>query len=163
LNTPPAHIARRAGIRAAALVGITALAASALPADARDTARPYARVARAITGTETTHLHLVSTEGSLLFEEGTTTGSLSGHAKAQFEVGATFKGTITIATRSGDIKGHGTAKPRGSGRYQSFSGTLLVTGGTGRYAHAHGTSGFYGVFDRRTFAVTTQTTGRFYY
>jgi hypothetical protein len=158
---------RRCGptARIAILLELVALlGATALPSVAQShSGHRSARASHVISGTETTHLHLVSSEGSLLREEGSTNGALSGHAKAQFEVGATLSGEITIYSHYGDIKGHGKATPRGSGRYQSFSGTLVVTGGTGRYLHAHGTSGFYGVFDRRTFAMTTQTTGRFYY
>jgi hypothetical protein len=144
---------------AAAGLGVNWLPAGAYAA----TSSSRARAAHAINGTETTHLKLVNTEGSLLFEEGSTSGNISGHARAQLEVGAAFKGRLTIYTRNGQIIGHGTAVPHGSGRYQSFAGTFVVTGGTGRYAHAHGSSGFYGVFDRRSFAVTTQTKGWLYY
>ena len=47
--------------------------------------------------------------------------------------------------------------------YLSFGGTLTVTHGTGRYAHAHGQGGFYGTIDRKNYAVTIQTTGTLYY
>ena len=44
-------------------------------------------------------------------------------------------------------------------RAPSFKGTLTITGGTGRYAHAHGSGAFYGVFYRRSYAITVQTEG----
>jgi hypothetical protein len=48
-------------------------------------------------------------------------------------------------------------------RYESFRGSLTVTGGSGRYAHARGRAGLYGVYDRKTGNLTVQTTGRLTY
>ena len=42
-------------------------------------------------------------------------------------------------------------------------GTLTITGGTGRFRGAHGRTGLYGTFDRRTFSLVIQTTGNFSY
>ncbi|MGH2853331.1 MAG: hypothetical protein ACRDLF_03955 [Solirubrobacteraceae bacterium] len=84
--------------------------------------------------------------------------------QAHIEVGPTTTGNFTIYVRGGGtIKGHGTATMHGSGTYESFSGTLVVTGGTGRYAHAHGKAGLYGTFNRKTYALLVQTTGRLAY
>jgi hypothetical protein len=83
--------------------------------------------------------------------------------RADLNTGAVFTGSFTIYTRQGIIGGRGTAKPRGSGRYESFAGSLEVTWGTGRYRRAHGLGGLYGTFDRRTDAVVVQTTGRISY
>lgn len=99
----------------------------------------------------------------MLLEEGSATGDLPGKMRAHLTVGASFSGTFVIFTASGTIKGRGTATPRGSGRYESFRGSLVLTGGTGRYAHAHGSAGLYGVFDRTTYRLTIQTTGRLSY
>ncbi len=78
--------------------------------------------------------------------------------------GSTVTGSFTIHVRqNGTIEGRGTATPHGSGRYQSFSGTLTITSGTGLYKHAHGRAGLYGVFDRRTYALVIQTSGQFFY
>jgi hypothetical protein len=116
-----------------------------------------------VTGTETGHLHFIRSSGSRLFEEGPASGPLPGRIKADLSVGAAFSGTVTIYSRGGTVTGHGTATPHGSGRYESFAGTLIVTRGTGRYAHAHGHGGFYGTFDRKTYAVVVQTTGKYFY
>ncbi len=51
----------------------------------------------------------------------------------------------------------------GTGRFQSFKGTLTITGGTGRFRGAHGRTGLYGTLDRRTFSLVIQTTGNFSY
>lgn len=83
--------------------------------------------------------------------------------RAHVDVGATFMGSFTISARGGSITGHGTAIPHGSGTYESFAGSLVVNGGSGRYAHAHGHAGLYGTFDRDTYAFVVQTTGTLLY
>jgi hypothetical protein len=83
--------------------------------------------------------------------------------RADCNLGATFAASFTIYTNGGTIQGHGKATPHGSGIYESFAGTLIVTGGTGRYTHAHGHAGLYGTFNRRTYALTVQTTGSLSY
>ena len=72
---------------------------------------------------------------------------------------STFSGDFVIDTRAGTIDGHGTATPHGEGVHQSFAGTLVVTGGTGRYRRAHGTARLDGAFDRENYALTIQTAG----
>jgi hypothetical protein len=122
-----------------------------------------AHVARSLDATTTAHLHLVKAEGSQLFEAGPVSGALAGSMQAELDTGAVFTGSFTTHTRGGSIKGHGTATPHGSGRYQSFSGTFVVTGGSGRYAHVSGRAGLYGVFDRRSDSAVVQTTGKLSY
>jgi len=122
-----------------------------------------AHAARSLNVTDTAHLHLVRPEGSQLYEEGSVTGALPGSMHAKLNIGAIFTGSFTIHTRGGSIKGHGEANPHGSGRYQSFSGSLVVTGGSGVYTHVSGHAGLYGVLDRRTDSVVIQTTGKLSY
>lgn len=119
----------------------------------------YAAGRRTLSGTATAHLHLVKAEGSQLLEEGSVSGTLTGSARAKLHIGATFTANFTIHTHAGAITGSGLARPHGSGRYQSFSGSFLATAGTGRYAHISGRAGLYGVFDRRTDSVVIQTSG----
>jgi hypothetical protein len=126
-------------------------------------ATPLARAAHALKASDTAHLRYLSASGSLLLEEGQTSGTLPGKMRAHVDVGSTFTGNFTTYTRYGTITGHGKATPHGSGRYESFSGTLVVTGGSGRYAHAHGTAGLYGTFDRDNYAFVVQTTGTLLY
>jgi hypothetical protein len=108
---------------------------------------------------DTAHLHLLKASGSTLHEAGAVSGTLSGSMQATLDVGASLTGEFTIYTSRGTIKGRGTAVPHGSGRYESFGGTIVATGGSGRYAHVHGHGGLYGTFDRRTFTFVIQTTG----
>jgi hypothetical protein len=123
----------------------------------------FAVAARALDATDTAKLHYLRSSGSLLYEEGTAHGSLPGSMRAYCDLGSTFTASFTIYTDGSTIKGHGTATPHGSGIYESFSGTLIITGGTGRFIHAHGKAGLYGIFDRRTYAMTVQTTGALSY
>jgi hypothetical protein len=122
-----------------------------------------ARAARTISGADSAHLHLLHQDESLLFEEGKATGVLPGRMSAQLTVAQQYSGTCTIYTNGGSITGHGVATPHGTGRFQSFKGTLTITGGTGRFRGAHGRTGLYGTFDRRTFSLVIQTTGNFSY
>jgi hypothetical protein len=146
-----------------AILAIAGIAITS-PAESYSTRHPPAgHAARSLNATTTARLHLVKAEGSELFEEGPVTGTLPGSMQAQIKTGVSFTGSFTTHTAGGSIKGHGSATPHGAGRYQSFSGTFIVTDGTGRYAHISGHAGLYGVFDRRTDSVTVQTTGKLSY
>jgi hypothetical protein len=148
-----------------AIAGLVVALMLALPSAVPARSTVAIQAARRLNATDTAHLHYVPrlSEGATLVEEGTATGSLPGRMRAHLNVGATFSGTFTFYPRGGSISGHGTATPGGSGRYESFRGTLVVTRGTGRFAHARGKAGLYGVFDRQTFALTVQTTGTLSY
>jgi hypothetical protein len=160
---------KRRGIEAVMVLGLLAMPAAGAPAaigpaTARGATRPSrAHAARSLRASDTAHLRYVSASGSLLFEAGRATGTLPGAMRVHFDVGAILSGSFTIDTRGGTIKGHGSAKPHGSGEYESFAGSLTVTGGSGEYAHAHGTAGLYGTFDRETYALLVQTTGTLSY
>ncbi|HYB22717.1 MAG TPA: autotransporter [Solirubrobacteraceae bacterium] len=122
-----------------------------------------ARVARSQNVTDTAHLHYVRESGSDLLEEGQASGGLPGHVRASLNVGATVYGSFTITTSYGSISGKGSGKLHGTGTYASFGGSMTVTGGTGRFAHAYGHGGFYGVINRNNYAATVQTTGTLFY
>jgi len=156
----------RAALLARTLVvsATCAALAVALPVAAHAFQRPaWARAARSLSVNDTAHLHLLKASGSRLLEEGPVSGALPGHTRAQLTVGATFGGTITIYAPGGTLSARGSATPHGSGRYESFSGSITVTHGTGRYAHAHGHGGMYGTFDRQTYAFVIHTTGNLTY
>jgi hypothetical protein len=122
-----------------------------------------AHAARVLNATDTAHLHYVSASGSLLFDEGKATGALPGNMRVHLNLGTTFSGSFTIYASGGSIRGRGSATPHGSGTYESFSGTLTVTGGTGRYAHARGHGNLYGTFNRTNYALVIKTTGNLTY
>jgi hypothetical protein len=122
-----------------------------------------AHAAHVLKASDTAHLHYVSASGSLLFDEGKAAGTLPGAMRVHLNLGTTFTGSFTINASGGSIEGHGSATPHGSGTYESFSGTLTVTGGTGRYVHARGRGGLYGTFDREDYALVIKTTGSLTY
>lgn len=147
---------------------VLALLALALPALTAATAAggqspPRAHAARTLNVTDTAHLRYRRSSGSYLIEEGPATGGLPGTVKVRFYVGATVAATFTIYTRGGELSGHGSGRLHSSGLFASFGGSMVVTAGTGRYANARGRGGFYGVINRRTYALTVQTTGKLSY
>lgn len=110
------------------------------------------------------HLHSVRTSGSELVEEGAISGTIPGRARVSFDIGPTVYATFTIYPKSGgSISGHGSGALHSTGVYSSFGGSLEVTRGAGRYAHAHGRGGLYGAINRKTYALTVQTIGKLYY
>jgi hypothetical protein len=144
--------------------GLVALAGSALCGCAL-AALLTAAVASAKTlhATDNAQLRYVSAVGSDLYETGRAAGTLPGTMRVHMDIGARFTGSFTILAKGGSIIGHGSAKPHGSGVYESFAGTLVVTGGTGTYEHAHGSAALYGTFDRDTYALTIKTSGTLRY
>ena len=165
------HIGRRDHVRRGTTVALCAaftmtICVAIAPHSGR--AHAYAPPARAhaahvLKATDTAHLHYVSASGALLFDEGKATGTLPGRMRVHLNLGTTFTGSFTIYASGGSIEGRGSAAPHGSGTYESFSGTLTVTGGTGRYVHAHGRGRLYGTFDRENYALVIETTGSLTY
>jgi hypothetical protein len=151
--------------RRPAALAIVAIASAALISTTDSSAARHtsAHAARTLNGTATAHLHLVKANGSQLDEEGPVIGALPGRMRAVLTTGLVFSGSFTINTNGGSIDGHGRATTHGSGRDQSFSGSITVTGGSGRYSHAHGRTGLSGTFDRRTYAMVIKTTGTLSY
>lgn len=146
----------------AALLIVTGLAM--LGPNARASRPNRARPARTLKVTDTAHMRLLRSSGAQLIEEGPVSGTLPGTAKINFEVGPTVTGRFTIYARGGgSISGHGSATLHSSGLYASFGGSMSVSHGSGRYAHAHGDGGFYGTINRHTYALVVQTTGTLSY
>lgn len=122
-------------------------------------ARPIAaRAARTVSVNDTGHLKRLHASGEIFIEEGAVSGTLPGTAKVRLDVGEQITASFTIRVDRGDsIVGTGRATPSSSARYTSFAGTLTVTGGTGRYAHAHGSGKLYGALERKSDNLTVQT------
>lgn len=162
-----AFVKPRRGCRAGAgLTSALIACASLLAAIAPSTgAAARAHLAGTVRTADTAHLgyNEERSSGSWLYEEGSTSGTLPGSMRANCNITATFKAVFTIYVHGGSINGRALAAVHGTGLYQSFGGSLTATGGTGRYAHAHGTGGFYGVLNRNTYNMTIQTTGTLSY
>lgn len=162
-NLKRRRIGAAAGVAPLAVLASAALLASGSAAARPSSGPPAAHAARTLKATDTAHLRYISAAGSQLLEEGKATGTLPGKMRASVSVGAVISGNFTIYTKGGTIKGRGSATPRGSGVYESFAGSVTVTGGTGRFAHAHGRTGLYGTFNRTNYALVIQTTGTLSY
>ncbi len=151
---------RRVGLPLAAVGAVGTLALSGVAAAG---GTETARAARAEQLTITAHLRYRNAKGSFLIEEGSASGALPGTIKARIRVRADITGSFTLYTRGGSISGRGSGVLHESGAYASFGGTLKILGGTGRYAHARGNGGLYGVYNRETLGFTIKTTGRLYF
>jgi hypothetical protein len=111
-------------------------------------------------------LRLVKSWGSQLIDEGPATGTIPGTVRIVFvyDGNPTMTAQITIYGHGGTIQAHGTgllSSPTSPS--PSFKGTLTIAGGSGRYMHARGSGQLYGVFYRRSYAVTVQTQGTLRY
>ncbi len=125
---------------------------------------PVASVAHVLNVKDEGHLHSVHSSGSELVEEGPVSGTVKGKVKVSFNIGATVTAKFTIyANGGGSISGHGGGALHSTGVYSTFGGSLTVTGGSGRYAHAHGNGTLSGAINRKTYALTVQTAGKLYY
>ena len=143
------------------------LAVTITRSEAQADSQPRAHAVRTLNVTDTAHLHYVKESESHLIDVGTATGTLPGTVRVSFNVGVTVAATFTIYANGGSIVGEGSGvlhkNKTKSDAYVSFGGTMTVSHGSGRYAHAHGHGGFYGVINRNTDALTVQTTGTLTY
>lgn len=148
--------------RRSVLLVLAGLAGLLVPSAAQGGA--IASAARSVSVNDTAYLHPV--HGNALIQEGRAGGTLPGSVKAIFVLGTTtVKTTFTVYVRGGSISGRGSATLHlGHGGYVSFGGSLLVTHGTGRYAHASGSGGLFGTLNRNNnYTAVVQTTGKLHY
>jgi hypothetical protein len=107
-----------------------------------------------------------SSSGSRIVDEGHAKGTLPGWVKVRltYNGNPTVYARFTIYTRGGSVNGHATgtvSNPNSTN--PSFRGSLTITGGSGRYAHAGGSGELFGVFHRQSFALTVQAIGKLRY
>jgi hypothetical protein len=159
---------RSARVCAPATVALVlALCAVASPrATAARALSPSARSARVLNVRDQGQLRLVRASGSVLLDEGRASGSFPGLVKVRF----LYDGEPTVSARFSIAGAGGSISARGTGTLSSptsptpsFRGRMTVTGGTGRYAHVSGGGELFGVFNRRTYALTVQAIGRLPY
>ena len=112
------------------------------------------------------YLRLIKSSGSVLTDEGPAHGTIPGKVRVRFLYTGDphVSAQITIFGRAGSIQAHATAllsNPNSAS--PSFKGTLTIDGGSGRYQHARGSGHLYGVFYRRSYALTVQAQGALRY
>jgi hypothetical protein len=147
-------IKRTAVLELIALVSLAVLGASS------------AAASRVLNVRDEGHLHLISSSGSELIDEGPATGNVPGKVRVHF----IYNGNPTVAARfeihghSGSISGRAKARLNNpTSSEPSFRGAFTITGGSGRYARIHGTGELFGVFIRRGYALVVQTIGKLPY
>jgi hypothetical protein len=122
-----------------------------------------ARVARTISLSETGHLHLTSHHSFTLNERGSASGTISGTIYIHLNVVSTNRVTaeVNLYPSGSSITGYATASYRPSGGVATFTGTMTVERGTGRYSGARGSGlTFTGTVQRSNDAVTVHVSGR---
>lgn len=112
------------------------------------------------------HLRFIHASGSVIIDEGTVTGTFPGSARVRFlyngepDVSAQF----TLSGHSGSVSARGTGTLSDpTNPSPSFKGHMTITGGTGRYAHIHGSGELFGVYYRRSYGLTVQAIGKLPY
>jgi phage gpG-like protein len=145
---------RATRIKAAAALAVTLLVVSS------------AQATSVLNVHDTGHLRFVRASGSTILDEGSVTGSFPGSARVRF----VYDGEPEVSAQF-TISGHGgSVSARGTGRLSSptspspsFRGHMTIVGGSGRYAHIHGGGELFGVYDRRSYALTVQAIGKLPY
>jgi hypothetical protein len=150
------------GVAAFALCAwLTAVSGPALAAAHRSD-QSFASAARLIAVNETLRAAPVGHRSPTEYNDvgrgsGTFNCPLSIHVSITFTT-TTF--TFHCSPSGGTLTGTGKASFYVAGNIAQFSGTLSVTHGTGRYAHASATGlAMHGVFQRKTYDLVTTVTG----
>ena len=151
----------------AALAAIAAIGSP--PAQGSPPSRARAAASRVLNVRDEGHLHLISSSGSELIDEGRALGSVPGKVRVHFVYNGdpAVTARFTIYGRDGSISGRAKARlSNPTSPEPSFRGAFSATGGSGRYAHIHGAGELFGVFTRRgpnKFRLVVQTIGKLYY
>jgi hypothetical protein len=112
------------------------------------------------------YLHFVTSSGSQVIDEGRAHGTLPGKARAHFTYNGnpTVYASFVISGAGWSLNGRAVGQLRNpNSSAPSFRGALTLTGGAGRYAHAHGSGEMFGVFYRRSYALSVQALGTLHY
>jgi hypothetical protein len=123
-----------------------------------------ARAARTVTLNETGRLHLTSKHNFTLNEVGSASGTAAGRIYVHLTAVSSSRVTVevNIYPHGGSLSGRGSASYRRAGAIASFSGSMTIVGGTGGYAHIHGSGlSFNGtIAESDSDAITVHVSGR---
>jgi hypothetical protein len=122
-----------------------------------------ARAARTVVLKDKARLHLIKGHGLRLYEKGFATGTVKGTLYLKITVTSTNRATaqVSIYPAGGSLTGTGTAKYQVRGAVASFSGSLLIKHGSGRYSHTRGSRvSFSGKIKRVSEAITVSVSGK---
>ena len=127
---------------------------------------PTAHAAGTLNVHDEGHLHFISDSATTLIDEGRFSGTYPGKARVDFAYNGSPSVTahFTIHGPGGSITGQAQAKlSNPTSPSPSFRGSLRITGGSGRYAHARGSGVLSGVFQRRGYGLIVQAVGKLQY
>jgi hypothetical protein len=122
-----------------------------------------ARAAGTLTLNESGRLHLTSHHSFTLNEQGTTSGTITGTIYIHLNIVSVNHVTaeVSIYPSGSSLTGRATASYHPAGGVATFSGTMAIVRGTGRYNGAHGSGlSFTGTVQRSNDAVTVRVSGR---
>lgn len=146
-----------------ATIGVTILLMAYVAGAASSSASVRGHFARTLVLNETGHLHLTSHHLVTLNEQGSTKGTIRGTIYIHLNLISTKRVTaeVNIYPSNGSLSGSAKASYRVAGATATFSGTMSITRGSGRYAHARGTGlSFSGSIERLNDAVTVHLSGQ---
>ncbi len=141
--------------------GMTAPAVTAAPGASG--AGHHAVAARVLSITEKAQMHLASAPGVTIKEKGTEKGTFNEYVVATFTSYSVSRGymTLTAYGSGGEVTIQGESTTRVSGATAYAEGTVRITRGTGKYAHASSNSlHFHAVINRRNFSILGELQGR---
>jgi hypothetical protein len=127
---------------------------------------PAGRFARVLKVHDEGHLSFISSSGSQLIDEGLARGTLPGRVRLHFIYDGSPMVTAQFTVRGANwsIQAHAQGRlSNPTSPNPSFRGSLLITGGSGRYARARGGGELFGVFSRRNYGLIVQAIGKLTY
>ncbi len=150
--------------RSLAVAGTLVVAAGTLAlSSAAGASGSHAVAARTITLNDSGHLRETSHKGFNLYESGKASGTIGGTVSLHLDVVSTNRVTAELtvyASGGGSMSGTASGSYRNNGATASFSGSLSITHGTGKYAHARGSGiSFSGTIERLHGSVTVRVNG----
>jgi hypothetical protein len=137
-------------------------------ANARDSANHQPAVSPAIATRVTTvrdraTTHFVHGHGLRIEEQGQISGTLSGPLTLHLTTVSTYRVSVEFVAylQGGSISGQGLTHFHVSGSTGYFTGTLAITHGSGRYAHARASAlAVNGTMDRHSFKISVSVVGQ---
>jgi hypothetical protein len=147
---------------AAGAIGLLAASVATLALSTGGASGTIARAAHTITLNESGRLHLTSHHTTHLNLQGTASGTIRGTIYIHLNVTSPSRvsAEVSIYPSSGSLTGLSTASYRANGGQATFSGTMSISRGSGRYAHAHASAlRFSGTIQRSNDATTVRVSG----
>jgi hypothetical protein len=157
------RVRARAGTLSLGAAALAVVLLGAVFADATASRAAEARAASTVSLSDTAHLNRTSHHGFTLNEAGSASGTISGTIDIHLNIVSVNRVTaeVNLYPSGSSITGYATADYRSSGAVASFTGTMTIERGSGRYRGAHGSGlSFTGTVQRSNDAVTVHVSGR---